>query len=100
MVPFAVGGWLIIYLTAVPHSHQCFVSTLRSGLLQTIGQYSLLQTYYPSFEQFAVRAIFDVTFFIVITTIGECNCCCVLMKLTITALNVVLALIVDSYDAK
>ena len=90
------GGQHIQPIMLQSYSRQCFVSTLRSGLLQTIGQYSLLQTYYPSFEQFAVRAIFDITFFIVITTIGECVARASNDRLTPVALNVVLALIVDS----
>ena len=38
--------------------------------MQTLGQASLKTSYYPTFTEFALRAVFDVTFFIVITTIG------------------------------
>ena len=50
--------------------HQCFVSSMRAGLLDGIGA-DATPDQYNTFSEFAIRAIFfDISFWIVISIIG------------------------------
>jgi hypothetical protein len=49
-------------------SWQCFIATLRIGLLKGLGETAPDQ--YASFQLFGTRTIYEISFFIVITTIG------------------------------
>uniref|UniRef100_A0A1X7V711 Ion transport domain-containing protein n=1 Tax=Amphimedon queenslandica TaxID=400682 RepID=A0A1X7V711_AMPQE len=65
---------------------QCFVTITRLGLLDTIGSAIAIrpsEQYQPSFTLVAWRTIYDVIFFIVITTLG---------------LNIVIAILVDRFS--
>uniref|UniRef100_A0A1X7UK67 MIR domain-containing protein n=1 Tax=Amphimedon queenslandica TaxID=400682 RepID=A0A1X7UK67_AMPQE len=65
---------------------ECYISVTREGLLDTIG--TILPVKYmgqtePSFKIYAVKSIFDLAFFIIITTLG---------------LNIVIAILVDRFS--
>eukprot|EP00051_Salpingoeca_urceolata_P021905 m.350050 g.350050 ORF g.350050 m.350050 type:complete len:1958 (+) comp19886_c0_seq3:2025-7898(+) len=62
---------------------QCFVTNLKNGLLAGGGLGETLVAEQRVFETFALRAIFDLTFFVLITVIG---------------LNVVFGIIVDTFS--
>ena len=52
---------------------QCFIASLRSGLLNNLGSDSAPNSYH-TFTEFAVRAVFfDISFWIIITTICLCS---------------------------
>ena len=64
-------------------SSQCFVSSVRSGLLFSLGTVSG-PGQYATFTEFALRAVFfDISFWVVISVI---------------ALNLVLGIIVDTFS--
>jgi len=64
-------------------SFQCFVTSLRLGLLSGGGLGEALPPINFGFDEGGLRTIFDLSFFILITTIG---------------LNVVFGIIVDTFS--
>ena len=54
------------------HNHhrllQCFVSTIRGGLLSGVGE-ATAPDEYKTFNTAGARVVFDVSFFIVVSTI-------------------------------
>ncbi|XP_019850014.1 PREDICTED: uncharacterized protein LOC109580894 isoform X2 [Amphimedon queenslandica] len=65
---------------------ECYVSVIREGLLDTLGIMIPIQYVNqsePSFSLYTSRAVFDLTFFIIITILG---------------LNVVVAIIIDRFS--
>eukprot|EP00117_Sycon_ciliatum_P048000 scpid3078/ scgid34229/ Inositol 1,4,5-trisphosphate receptor type 1; IP3 receptor isoform 1; Type 1 inositol 1,4,5-trisphosphate receptor len=61
---------------------ECYATSIRFGLLATLGD--VIPGHNYTFQAVGIRVLFDLTFFIVITTIG---------------LNIVFGLIVDSFSS-